>query len=188
MRHPQLRRFLKWVANIMTPMNHDYRRWERKNKLLRLAGLDIGERVAIGIEFACLSGQEENIRIEGYCAIGSGIKIWNFGEVTIGRFSMFAADVTLVNGWHDKNTLEPCSGSIVIGKGCWIGNGARVVGAVTIGDNSIIGAGALVVHDVPAESIVAGVPAKVIGKRVLPEKVWHLGNEYFSPVTFERVA
>ena len=100
---------------------------------------------------------------------------------------MFAADVTLTNGGHDKNTFEPFSGPLSIGSGCWISNGARIVGPLTIGDNAIVAAGAVVVDDVPPCAIVAGVPAKVIGYRVLPDKVWHLGDRWFSPHTFEAV-
>lgn len=98
---------------------------------------------------------------------------------------MFAADVTLTNGGHHPDTFIPFSGPLKVGNGCWIGNGARIVGSLTIGDNAIVGAGAVVIRDVPAGSIVAGVPARKIGERALPEKVWHLGNTFFDPITFE---
>jgi len=71
-----------------------------------------------------------------------------------------------------------------IGKGAWIGNGARIIGGVTIGNNAIVAAGSVVIRDVPESAIVAGVPAKVIGMRELPNKVWHLGGTYFDPLTF----
>ncbi|MDP1645537.1 MAG: acyltransferase [Thiobacillus sp.] len=185
-KNPYFRRLLKWLANVLTPACHDYRGWGIKNKIMRLAGLDIGNHVAIDHGFLCLTGQEEYIHIGDYSAIGVGVKIWNFNEVQIGKFCMFAADVTLVNGGHDKNSLEPFSGPLVIGNGCWIGNGARIVGPLSVGDNVIIGAGSVVIKDVPPNSIIAGVPAKIIGMRELPDRVWHLGGDYFSPHTFER--
>ena len=46
----------------------------------------------------------------------------------------------------------------------WIGAHATICGGVTIGDHAVIGAGAVVLHDVPENTIVAGVPAKVIRK------------------------
>ncbi len=141
--------------------------------------------VAIDSQFYCLTGQEDNIHIGAYAVIGVGARFWSFNEIRIGKFCMFAADVTLTNGGHDRNTFEPFSGPLVIGNGCWIGNGARIIGPLTIGENAIIGAGAVVVSDVPQNSIVVGVPARVIGYRNLPEKVWHLGNTWFSPHTFE---
>ena len=181
-----VRKILKYIAEICTPLIHSYSKWEIKNFWLRLAGLNISKKgVAIDRGFQCLTGLENNIYIDDYAAIGMGVKFWNFNEIRIGKFCMFAAEVTLTNGGHDTNNLEPFSGTLIIGNGCWIGNGARIVGPLTVGDNAIVAAGAVVVHDVPPGCIVAGVPAKVQGKRKLSLKVWHLGNVYFCPHTFQ---
>lgn len=178
------RQAFQWIANLMTPFHHDPKAWERKNWWLRKTGMRIGTGVALGPGFQCLTGLEENIEIEDYAALGFLLKIWNYDSVTIGTFSMLAAEVSLVNGSHDKNSFEPISGPLRIGKGCWIGNGARIIGPLTIGNNAIVGAGAVVIRDVPEAAIVAGVPARVIGVRDLPEKVWHLGGIYYCPRTF----
>jgi acetyltransferase-like isoleucine patch superfamily enzyme len=183
-----MRALLKWIADKATPHVHNYRSWERKNRWLRRAGLNIGSRgVAIDSNFSCLTGLEENIHIEDYTAIGINCSIWNYSAVRIGRFCMIASESTLVNGGHDTNTFEPFSGPLLIGSGCWIGNGARIVGPLVIGENSIVAAGAVVIHDVAPGTIVAGVPARKIGDRALPSKVWHLGDVYFDPLTFEVV-
>lgn len=185
---PLFRRFLKVLANFLTPSPPDFKSWERKNILLRLTGLNISkEGVAIDSGFSCLTTLEENITIDDYCAIGCDVKFWNFNEISLGKFCMIAAGTHFVNGSHDKNTFEPFSGALNIGSGCWIGSGARIVGPLTIGDNATVGAGVLVIRDVPAGSIVAGVPAKIIGMRELPKKVWHLGNNYFCPYTFKLI-
>lgn len=177
----------KRIANFLapTPLNTDLTKWEKKNKWLRRAGIKVGKGVAIDHSFTCLTGLEDNIIIEDYAALGIGLKIWNYNEVIIGTFSMFASDVTLVNGGHNPNTFLPFSGPLKIGKGCWIGIGAKIIGPLTIGNNAIVGAGAVVIKDVPESAIVVGVPAKVIGYRELPEKIWHLGDIYFSPNTFQ---
>lgn len=181
-----LRRCLKGIADLTTPFDDNYQKWESKNRWLRSAGVDIHPQgVVIGEGFQCLTGLEERIHIDKYVAIGQNWHCWNFNEVTIGRFSMIAADVTFTNGGHDTSTFEPSSGPLEIGKGCWIGNGVRIVGPLTIGNNAIIAAGAIVVRDVPENSIVGGIPAKLIRMRELPKKVWHLGNIYFDPRTFD---
>jgi acetyltransferase-like isoleucine patch superfamily enzyme len=177
---------LKGVADALTPVAPHYRGWDRKNRWLRWAGLQIAdEGVAIGRGFRCHDGGEENIRIDRHVAIGHNVRFWNFDEIHIGAFCMIAAGVTVSNGWHDKATFEPSSGPTSIGPGCWIGVNATIVGSVTIGANAIVGAGAVVTKDVPPNTIVAGVPARIIGERQLPERVWHLGNVYFCPQRFE---
>ncbi len=177
-------KILKSIADISTPYYHDPDGWNCKNWWLKKAGIKIGKGVAIDHGFYCLTGLESNVVIEDYAVIGVGLRIWNFNSVEIGAFSMFAADVTLSNGGHDKNTFEPFSGILKIGKGCWIGNGARIIGPLNIGNNVIVGAGSVVIRDIPEGAIVAGVPARVIGMRELPDKVWHLGGTYFNPITF----
>ena len=55
--------------------------------------------------------------------------------------------------------------SPVIGDGVFIGAGAKIVGPVTIGEGARVGANAVVVHDVPADTTVVGIPAKPVGRR-----------------------
>ena len=53
----------------------------------------------------------------------------------------------------------------IIGRDVWLGAGVKVLKGVTIGDGAIVGAGSVVVKDVPSHAIVAGVPARVLGER-----------------------
>lgn len=59
------------------------------------------------------------------------------------------------------------SGAPTVEDGAFIGDGARLVGGVTVGANSIIGAGAVVTKSVPANAVAAGVPAQVLRERSL---------------------
>ncbi len=61
--------------------------------------------------------------------------------------------------------------SPVIGDGVFIGAGAKIVGAVTIGDGARVGANAVVVHDVPADTTVVGIPAKPVVRRDRPDSL-----------------
>ena len=183
------RKMVKCVANLLTPIENSrpISKWKYKNYLLRLTKMNLGQNVAIGTGFECINGCEENITIDDYVAIGHNVKLYNFGAIKIGSFTTFAADVVITNGGHDLASFEPFSGEVKIGRGCWFGQGAKIVRPLTIGDNVIVAAGAVVTSDVPSNSIVAGVPAKVIKQRELAEKVWFLGGNYFNPVTFDLV-
>ncbi len=94
--------------------------------------------------------------------VGEGLVIWHghstrIGATRIGRNCQIWHNVTI-------GRKHPHQGSLpVIGNNVRICTGAIVIGDITIGDNAIVGAGAIVTHDVPANAIVAGNPAKVIG-------------------------
>lgn len=176
----------KILAEVVTPGSHCPWRWKLKNRILGLLGVSVGEGVAVDKGFEWLDGG--TLTLHDNAVIGRNVKVYNFADVSIGKFCMFAGEILIANGGHNKETFVPFSGPLTIGHGCWIGTGAKIVGAnLHIGNNAIVGAGALVISDVPANAIVAGIPAKVIGYRSLPDKVWHLGNNWFSPYTFEPV-
>lgn len=91
--------------------------------------------------------------------------------ITIGKDSMIAPNVIIVDSdfhipWPpEMRRLYPgndSDGEIHIGKNCWIGMNSIILKGVTIGDNSIIAAGSVVNHDIPADSLAAGIPAKVV--------------------------
>jgi len=160
--------------------------WKRKNKFLRKLGIALGENVAIDSGFEWIIAK--NIQIMDYASIGKNFKCYSFNKIIIGKFCMFAGEVQISNGTHEIDSFIPSSGLIDIQSGVWIGHGVRIVGKnICIGENAIIGAGALVLGDVEPNSIVVGVPAKKIGVRKPAERVWHLGGVYFSPITFDVV-
>lgn len=89
------------------------------------------------------------------------------GNVTIGISVAIGPFVRLVTDNHEIGTMHRRAGQshtlpITIEDGVWIGASVTILGGVTVGSGSIIGAGSLVITDVPPNTIVAGVPAKVI--------------------------
>lgn len=69
-----------------------------------------------------------------------------------------------VDGWGGGSDEVPRNGfDVTIGQGCWVSSGVVISGGVVIGRDSIICAGSIVTRDVPPNSIVGGVPAKIIG-------------------------
>jgi acetyltransferase-like isoleucine patch superfamily enzyme len=92
------------------------------------------------------------------------------GRIRIERDVFFGHSVSVLTGSHDYSKLGPerqqayvrSGRDIVIGEGSWIATNATIVGPCRIGEHAVVAAGAVVVHDVPAYAIVAGVPAKTI--------------------------
>jgi len=94
------------------------------------------------------------------------------GTITIGRNVLVAHGVSILTGTHDyrrfgneRRYAVPANGrDIVIGEGVWIASNATVLGPCTIGEHAVVAAGAVVVDDVPAYTVVAGVPARVVSQ------------------------
>lgn len=109
----------------------------------------------------------DNVSINYDCHIGC------VNEITIGNNVLIASKVFITDHFHgtiDENGIRipPSSrelvskGPVIIGDNVWIGENVSIMPNVVIGKNSIIGCNSVVTKNVPANSIVAGVPAKVI--------------------------
>lgn len=89
-----------------------------------------------------------------------------FGKnCNIGAFARFITDTHAVGG-SDRRAGRVSFPGISIGDGTWVGAGVTVLGGVTVGAGAVIAAGAVVTKDVPANTVVGGIPARVI--RSLP--------------------
>lgn len=72
--------------------------------------------------------------------------------------------------------------NVLIGDNCYIGTGVTILGPVKIGNNVTIGAGSVVIHDIPDNCTVAGNPAKIINQEVDSSIPWQIGNIYHDLV------
>lgn len=89
--------------------------------------------------------------------------ILDYAPVYIGENTKISFENMLITSTHDKDNFKLVKARpIVIGKNVWITTRCIVLGGVTIGDNSIIGAGSVVTGDIPANCFAAGNPAKVV--------------------------
>jgi acetyltransferase-like isoleucine patch superfamily enzyme len=97
--------------------------------------------------------------------VNYGCDIAATGLVSIGADCMIGTHVSIIdNDFHelvDRHRM-PISKPVIIGDNVWIGNRAIILPGVTIGDGSVVGAGAVVVHDVPPGTLVVGNPARVV--------------------------
>lgn len=88
----------------------------------------------------------------------------NYAQVSIGEDTKFFGENLLLTSTHQPgNFLTVLASPISIGKNVWITYRCIILGGVTIGDNTIIGAGSVVTKDIPSNVIAAGNPCKVIG-------------------------
>jgi acetyltransferase-like isoleucine patch superfamily enzyme len=105
------------------------------------------------------------IRIGNYCLICPGVRIGSAHEIVVGDNCMIASNAYLTDSdWHDiYNRISiGKTAPINIANNVWIGDSAIVCKGVTIGENSIIGAGSVVVDDIPAHCVAAGNPARIV--------------------------
>lgn len=110
---------------------------------------DCGKNINIG----------KNVFINSCCCFQDQGGITINDGVLIGHNAVFA---TLDHDFNPQERQSMMPKPIVICKNVWIGANVTVLGGVTIGENAIVAAGAVVTKDVPANSIVAGVPAKFV--------------------------
>lgn len=98
--------------------------------------------------------------------VNQGCTFMDKGGIRIGDRVMIAPKVNLITGGHPLPLAERrayvSSAPITIGDDVWIGTAASVMQGVTVGAGAVVAAGAVVTRDVPARTLVAGVPARVV--------------------------
>lgn len=125
----------------------------------------------------------KNVNIERKAMFGPETKIGNnsgigincevYGPVEIGENVMMGPEVVIYTSGHNYSRIDipimqqgsTYKKAVKIGNDVWIGRRAIIMPGVSIGEGCVIGAGAVVTHDVPAFTVVGGVPAKVIKER-----------------------
>jgi len=107
-----------------------------------------------------------DLRVGANVFVNHGCTLNDIGGIDIGDDTMLGPNVSLITSGHPTATAERRAGIVVapisIGANVWIGAGATVLGGVSVGDGAVIAAGAVVTHDVPAATLVGGVPARVL--------------------------
>lgn len=139
-----------------------------------------------------------------YCDYGNHIKVGkNFfcnynctildvGKVTIGDNCLFAPNVAIYTAGHpihpdSRNSLYEYGIDVTIGDNVWIGGNVVVMPGVTIGDCCVIGAGSVVTRDIPAWSIAAGNPARVIRKITEEDRKYYFRDREFDEESWANI-
>lgn len=152
----------------------EYDNFKEKGAILKELFGAIGENVAIDENFFCDFGK--NIFIGNDVIINSGCTFIDNEKITIGNKVLIAPNVQIYTAYHpllpEERLKEKINGSncyfttcadpVEIKDGAWIGGGVIILPDVTIGKNSVIGAGSVVNRSIPDNCVAVGNPCRVI--------------------------
>ncbi|SKB04994.1 acyltransferase [Aeromicrobium choanae] len=157
------------------------RTWRRWARMANFAGYDgasiddatIGAGVRLSPTVSVRNGSRVTIGEGSH--IGQGSCLWagdSSGRITLGDHALLGPDVFITASNYDFDAgpgpvmdLPKREADVVIGANTWLGTRVVVLPGVTIGDGTIVAAGAVVTRDLPPDSVAAGVPAKVVRRR-----------------------
>lgn len=152
------------TLRVIHALNRDYRDpVDMAVAVSEALGIEIGEGTRICQPFFTDFGR--NLRIGAGCFFNANVHIQDQGGVVIGDNVLIGHQVVIASCDHGKaveTRRNLLLGKIVIGDSVWIGANAVITRGVTIGQGSVVAAGAVVTKDVPPMTIVAGIPAQSV--------------------------
>jgi acetyltransferase-like isoleucine patch superfamily enzyme len=152
-------RTMKLSAQLNTSTDFD----QVRKLLTEITGSEVDETTTVAIPFFTNFGRFITIRKRVY--VNHACTFLDMGGITLEDDVLIGPKVNLVT---ENHPLDPVNRRalickpIVIKRNAWIGAAATILPGVTIGENAVVAAGAVVSKDVPANTVVGGVPAKVI--------------------------
>lgn len=155
-------RAIRWCEEYNAIDGTDYAaQYEHLKKMLGA----VGERVWIAKTFGCDCGK--NIYIGNDFTGNFNLTILDIHEVHIGDHVMIGPNTLITTVSHPLSAAKrrgytAWAKPVVIGNDVWIGGNVTILPGVTIGNNVVVAAGAVVTHDVPDNCLVAGIPARKI--------------------------
>jgi len=140
-----------------------------RTKLLRAAGVKIGSGTTVGGMFYVHGGGRpvSRISIGRNCWINDSCTFDASAAITIGNNVDLGQSVMILTNSHELGPSESRAGSVIglpvsIGDGVWVGARTTVLPGITIGPGAIVAAGSVVNRHVEADTMVAGVPARLV--------------------------
>ncbi len=147
---------------------------EKRKDIMKKLFKSVGNNVWIEPDFRCEFGK--NITIGKDVYINFGCVILDCGQVSIGNSTLIGPNVGIFSSNHTTDAEERAAGGLIpkpvtIGNRVWICGNVSIVPGVSIGDDTIIGAGSVVTHDIPSCVIAAGNPCRVLRRITEKDKV-----------------
>lgn len=164
--HPRL-----WIAKLIMLPLPIYMGTRLRTRILRLAGFSIGKgTLFFGTPILSGTGNiSERLSMGRDCLISWGVYLDLQGNVTIGDRVGLSPQIAIITSSHsvgspNKRVGELQALPVTVKDGVWLGTRCMVLPGVTIHEGAVVAAGAVVTKDVPANTIVGGVPARIIKK------------------------
>ena len=152
------------ARKITAEINNSYRTMPQLRQLFsELIGQEMDEDFGLFPPFYTDYGR--NIKVGRHVFINAGCCFQDQGGIEIGDNVQIGHQTVIATLNHDLNPEKRWNmipSPVKIGNNVWIGSHATILAGVTIGDNSVVAAGAVVTKDVPANVVVGGVPAKIL--------------------------
>lgn len=152
------------AMRVTGELNGSYHEPARVRELLaELIGKPVDETVTVFPPLTSDFGK--NITLGKRIFINSGCRFQDQGGITIGDDCLIGHNVVIATLNHDvdpsrRADMHPAP--VVLGRNVWVGANATILPGITIGDDAVVGAASVVTKDVPAGTIVAGSPARVV--------------------------
>lgn len=172
---PKIVEMILHTRRLLAQLNNtDYADTQRKQTLLHQLFGSIGSNVHVDIDFHCEYGK--HIFIGDKVIINMNCTFVDNNRIDIGNNVLIASNVQIYTATHSTNVNErmvqkdepeicrTIALPVKIEDGAWIGGGAIILPGVTIGKNSVIGAGSVVTRSIPANCVAVGNPCRVIKK------------------------
>ncbi|OLY91870.1 Acetyltransferase (isoleucine patch superfamily) [Cnuella takakiae] len=163
---PQLPKMWAYVARairLSAALNTATTIEDIRNKLGEIIGTAVDPTTTVFVPFHTNFGR--HIQLGKQVFINHGCSFLDLGGIIIEDDVMIGPGVRLISENHPLDPTQRKSlllQKVVVKRNAWIGAGATILPGVTIGENAVVAAGAVVSKDVPANTVVGGVPAKVL--------------------------
>lgn len=153
---------------------------DKRNAMLKEMLAEVGEGCYIEPPFHSNFGGH-HVHFGNYVYANFNFTAVDDTHIYVGDYTMFGPNVTLATAGHPilpelREKAYQYNMPIHIGRNCWLGAGVCVMPGVTIGDNTVIGAGSVVTNDIPANSVAYGTPCRVIRKISEHDREYYFKN------------
>ena len=158
---------------------------EKREAMLKEMFAEIGEGCYIELPFhANWGGKHVHFGKGVYCNFN--LTLVDDTHIYVGDYTMFAPGVIVATAAHPilprlREKVYQYNMPVHIGKNCWLGAGVIVMPGVTIGDNSVIGAGSVVTKDIPAGVVAMGVPCRVVREIGEHDETYYYKDKTIDP-------